>query len=302
MKKTILLALLLASSAASLCSAESVYVPLPKGDRLFLPLQVGVTNSMIYAPKAKPIDHPNGMIFLVDDDGHPWLSNEGKFLINLLGNSLLMVDKKYHDASIFDDGEVVLCTDEAMGTLDSPSPEEKKRNKFLMKFHPRVALPYKNMRVYAGEGNAIYAVGKNPDDGKDELFITAAGADGKKTFVKLVAIKEGISAVAGDGKTTYFSSGSLIVKIGPDHKKMERVIKLAGDPIKELAYSSKAGLFYANDKGVAYVGEKKPILLLSAPDISMRLRKNSLLILFVKEQEVMEFAGIEGFSKLFGRK
>jgi hypothetical protein len=290
------------SPAAPLCFAETVFVPLPEGHKLFLPLQVGITNRMIFAPKERPVDRPKGMIFLVDKDGHPWVTNDGKFMIDLLEGSLLMVDKKFHDAAIFDDGVAVLCTDEAMGTLDDPSPEENKGNKFLRKFHPRLTLPYKNMRIFAGEGETIYAVGQNPEDKKDELFITVAGADGKKTFVKLAAIKEGISAVTGDGKTTYFASGPLIVKIGPDHRKMERVIKLAADPVKELAYSSKAGLFYSSDKGVAYVGEKKPVVILSGPNLSMRLRKNSLLILFIKEQEVMEFAGIDGFSKLFGKK
>lgn len=296
------LALILVSLAAPFCAAESVYVPLPKGDKLLLPLQVGVTNHMIYAPKIKPVDHPSNMIFLVDEGGHPWLSNDGKFLLNLQEDSLLMVDKKYQDAAFFDDGVLVLCADKSMGTLDDPTAEERKQNKFLRKFHPRLALPYKNTRVFAGEGNTIYAVGRNPEDGKDELFVTVPGAGGKKRFVKLVAIQEGISSAAGDGKNTYFSSGSLIVKIGPDQKKMERVIKLAGDPIKELAYSSKAGLFYSNAKGVAFVGKKNPVVILSGPDLSIRLRKDSLYILFAKEQEVMEFGGISGFSSLFGRK
>ena len=294
--------LLLCISATTLGWSQVALVPLPKGDKLLLPLQIGISAQMIYAPKTTIIAHPRNMVFLVDRDGLPWLSNDGTHLINLLKRSLIVVDKKYQDAAYFDDGTLVLCTDRALGYLEEPTPEEKRKNRFLMRFHPRLTLPYKNMRIFAGENGAIYVVGKNPDDGKDELFLSVDDVGGKKYFLKLVAIKEGISAVAGDGETTYFASGTLIVKVARDHKKMERVIKLAADPIRELAYSSKAGLFYSNGKGVAYVGTKNPLIFLSGSDLSIRMRKDSLYVLFVKDQEVMKFGGVSGFSKLLGRK
>jgi hypothetical protein len=288
-------------SAAAGANAPEI-VSLPAGDELLIPVQLGISAAMIYAPKKKPIDKPKNLVFLVDSDGLPWLGNEGTLLLNVLKQSLVVVDPPYRDAVFLDNGAMLLCSEAALGFLEEPSESEKAKNKLLMHFHPRMTLPYKNMRIFAGANNTLYVVGKNPEDGKDELFLTMDAPDGTKKFVKLVAIKEGISAVTGDAQSTYFASGSLIVKVGPDHKKMERVIKLADDPIKELAYSVKAGLFYSTDKEVAYVGAKQPLVILKAPGVSIRMRGDSLFILFKKEQQIMAFGGVDGFTKLLGKK
>lgn len=284
-------------------TAPDGLAPLPDGDKLVLPLQVGMTARVIFiasGTNAHPITDP---IFLVDRDGLPWMSAGKDHLVSLRTRTMIIVDKKFQDAAIFKNGQIVLCADDSIGTLDEASPEEKKNNKFLMHFHPQLALPYKNMRLFAGENDTMYVVGKNPSDGKDELFLTVDDGGGKKDFLKLLAIKEGISAVAGDGRTTYFASGPLIVKVGSDHKRMERVIKLSPEyPIKELAYSSKAGLFFSDSKGVGYVGAKKPLIIVEGPDVSIRMRDDSLFVLFVKEQEVLKFENVSGFSKLLGRK
>ena len=294
----------LALAAAGAVAAAPEHVELPKGDSMLLPLDAGVSARMIYVTTGTLASHPGRPpIFLIDQDGSPWLASRGNILLDLMKESLIVVDPKFDDVALFEDGTFVLCADGAMGSLVEASPEQKRKNKYSMAFRPRLKLPYKKMRIFEGENGTIYLVGKNPKDGKNELFTATDDGRGRKNIVKLVAVQEPIDSVAGDGGTTYFSSGPLVVKVGPDRKKMEGYLKLAPEnAIRQLAYSSKAGLFFTTAKGVGFVGEKDPQMFLHAPDASIRIRKNSLFVLFTKEQDVLEIDGIAGYGKLLGRR
>ena len=295
------LALLLLSSGALAAGGPApknpLFAPLPAGAKLTLPVRPGTGAQMIVAPPAKLIEQPVNLRFGVDRDGYPWLGDHGKTLLNVLKRQLVKVDQEYTDVAFFDNGAILLCTKKSLGFLEDAPDQVKKGNKYLMRFHPVAPLPYKNMRLFAGDQNAIYLVGRNPKDGKDELFALAPDASGKKAFVKLAAVKEGIAAVAGDGRTTYFASGRLIAKLAPGRPKAERVLLHPSSAVTQLAYAAKSGLFYATDKAVGYVG-KKPFEFLKARRLALRLRNDALFVLFVNEQHVLCISGASGFSKL----
>jgi hypothetical protein len=277
-------------------------IPLPKGDAILIPLDVGTSAHVIYTATGT-IDASEDPILLVDRKGHPWYALYHDRLVNLAHRSMIVADKPFDDVALFPDGTFVLLEDDDMGYLADAAPEQKKQNPHLMAFHPEVKLPYKKMRIFEGDGGTLYLLGKNPEDGKNELFVADSDGRGKRSFVKLVAVKEPIDAVTGDGRTTYFSSGEKVVKIGPERKAMERALKLDPQvPVKQMAYSTKAGLFLVLSEGVAFLGEKGPQMFLNAPDASIRLRNGSLYVLLAKEREILRVDGLDGFAKLLGRR
>jgi hypothetical protein len=287
--------------AAPANAKHAMLVLLPKGDELVFPIEWGLSVEMIYSPKKKPVERPDRMIFLVDKAGAPWIGNAGKTLGSLTTPDAVTPDKPYRDAIFLDGGALLAVDENDLGMYKPGTEEERAQRPYLMHFQPRMALPFKDMRLFPGEGDTLFVVGRNPKTGRDEVFRTVDQPDGTKKFTKLVGLKEPVSSVAGDANATYIAAGPAILKIGAERKNLEIIVKLT-ENVRDLAYSSKSGLFYASAKGVGYLTAKTPLRFLTAPDAEIRLQNESLFVFLRGSQQVIKFGGLGGFSKFAGRR
>lgn len=289
--------------SAGTTASESNYKshPLPADTKLILPFFHPPHVEWAW-PRLDPFfKERSDTHFDIDGDGNPWYSMAPQYLISPVTGMIVKVDVLVQDYVWLDNGELAVCSQDALGFL--VNPDEPKNSVTLFHFEPAIPLVSKNTKLYAGIKNSLYLVGTDFRNGKETLFvirnpITQGGTKTEKVMSKLLSIKEEITAVTGDGDTTYVAIGRIITRLKSGDSQAERIFVHSDLDILGLA-AIPTGVFYTTHSSVGFVSfrKKKSLEFLKTPSPQIKLKKGKLYVMLGSTQEVLEFRNLDKFDK-----
>ncbi|MBM4349015.1 MAG: PDZ domain-containing protein [Deltaproteobacteria bacterium] len=241
-----------------------------------------------------------GLIFSVDEKGHPWFGYRERFLLHPFKQYQFSLSHPFRGFVHLDNGSLLFATGTELGFIASAiEPSPKERGIPVATFQPLSLLPLPDSRIFKGSGNSLYFAGRNHATGDYEAYLLKpekleSGSERStlKGYVRLLSVEEPIHAVTGDGETFYMALGKLVIKTSRLDKTVSRLFLHPSEEIKELVYDPEAGLFYSTSASVGYIGENGNIELLKTPSPKISLQKGGLYVLFTKTMGVLAFENI----------
>ena len=296
-----LLTATIAASASGVRSAKpSSAVRFPH-TALFLPVAKGLHADWVLKPIEKngvATKKEERLRFDVDADGKPWFGDGSRrLLVDPVDGSAVLSNVRFADFVFTAGGARVICTDEYLGEL-KPPPGEPRKEKGLpvLPFWGRVRLPHPGCRLYPAGPDGVYIVWHNEKTGRDDLSLLQKG-DGSMHATKLFDIDAQITAVAGDGRTTFIGVKDWILRLAPGAEKYQLYF-MPKRPVTGLAYSRRAGLFYATPDAVGFVSPGFQIEPLKSPHPQIVLRGDALYIRMARTLGVIRIDGVDRLKDL----
>jgi len=198
--------------------------------------------------------------FSVGPDNTPWIGYNNKYLINPVKQYFLELSDQYKDIIQLDNGALFVSTPTEFGFIVNGKQDKKSP---LVGFQPISRLPLPGCRMFKGADNCIYFSGQDKTTSKYEIYLLKPqnlSLDGIKVrtlngYTKIFSGFREISAVAGDGNITFAATGNTIFYIPANDTSVEIVFEHPSEPVKQLQFNKLAGLFYATDNRVGYLGD-----------------------------------------------
>lgn len=218
--------------AVSLLSIAAVAAEAPIG----FAIPAGVKSvMMIDADPAQP-DTTAATLFDVDPDGLPAIA-DGTAL-RLFGSSRQLIDlggPRIEDFAWMRDGALLLVTG---GRLAALSPSGIVQS---------LALPVAGMRIRPAGPDTAYVFGGAAAPVNRDVYLFARTG----RIAKLATLPAPVTAVAGDGRTTYVAVERTILRIALDQPP--RALVETRDPVVSLEAAADDALFYATRSSVGYL-------------------------------------------------
>lgn len=295
--------LLLLLSAAQRSDAAATSVDQMSDMTLVLPVDSGITTRWVVPPVnlAKPLlKHTlNEIQFSVDAQGTPWTGINGRLLINPVKQIVTSLSEPYQKFLHLDNGALLFSTVRMLGFMGvSAKPEFDKQGYPILPFQPISELPAYYSRIYKGAGNCVYLVAEDAVSQKTALYLLRPEIDrvsGKtelRNYRKIFESREPITAVAGDGDTTFMALGKLVVVLNQTDNKLLPVPVQPDEEVRELAYKQGTGLFYAGASGIGFLGAKRAFRFLETSNARIAVHEQSLYVLFPRTLGVVCFDNI----------
>ncbi len=221
---------------------------------------------------------PGALLFFKDNNPITLMSDEYYFDAALINNeAALPVSKgKWMPAFVCSEKLGYLNTKKLVKTTPKGVP--------IFEFKKTMELPAGNWRIFSGDENMFFLLDKiekhlNGDKKKPYHIMYAVYPNGEK--LKTLALED-INSIAGDSKKMYLASDERIVRVNiPSktvHSKEIVTVKDKNEIPKHIAYSKEAGLFYASETAVIYVGKKGKMPIMMTPNAQIILRNDSLYV------------------------
>ncbi len=239
------------------------------------------------------------MRFTVDAKGDPWFGNgDTRLFMDPVRNLYFRVSEQYGDFVFLDGGDHLVCTDKYLGTpiFDKAHPKTD-GGMPLLQLVKLVTLDKKGCRLFAGAGKTLYIVAHNDKTGQDEVSVLASGGGKPPAASKILGAAGHITALAGDGKRTFFGIGNWVMELPADRAKPIPYFN-ARKPVTGLAYSEKTGLFYATASYAGFASPKFQIKFITSPNPQIALRGDSLYVRLNRTMGVVRISGAARFRKL----
>jgi hypothetical protein len=217
--------------------------------------------------------------FDVDPDGLPAII-DGPAL-KLFGSSqeLLALDtNRIDDFAWMRDGKLLLVT---QGHLATISPKG---------VVPDMALPAPGMRVRPAGANTAYVFGGADPAINRDVYLFAR--NGKMT--KLLSLPMPVSAVAGNGTTTYVATERTILRIA--FNEPVRVIVETRDPVTSLVTGPNHAFFYATKSAVGYVDRDGRAVEFIRGNGGLLRRRGSMLFVLLTDGTLLRLGPIDQFD------
>lgn len=281
--------------------------PAGGGGRLAIPKNSGIKAKWLVPPR-KGNKRPAGRLrFAVDGAGSPIVGTEDRWVARPIRGMVGKLNQAFNDMAAVRKRGLVFCTKKDLGLI--PQVREIRKDKKgdpIFPFQPIAALPVRDCRLFSGAGDVLYVAGRARDSRRSQVYRLRFSKPGAKkrrpVWELLYSSNEPVAAVAGDGKATYVATGKLVVRLKKGKKKPEGFFLHPKEDILDLAYSPKAGLFYATQSGVGLVGPKARGAFLQDVKTQIRVREGALYVLFEDTLGVLKITGLEGFSRPAKRK
>jgi hypothetical protein len=242
------------------------------------------------------------LIFRMDDSGRVWFGRDGKYILAPGNSFAFSLNELFDDFVATGKNSLLFAAKGYLGIIPPYKASKKLVESFA--FQPLVKLPAENCRLFPAAAGYVYIAGLSQRDGSDELYL-AGGSDDLKllegrgtafVYKKIFTSGKRISAVAGDGKTTFIAAESLVVCIKTGADKIEGIFKHPVEQITGLAYDRSAGLFYCTQKGVGYAGENGSVEFLKVINPQIAISAGKLYVYIRDENAVLEISGINDFK------
>lgn len=284
----------------AIAAGNAPFIP---GTEVALPIKAGLSLRWTLPPIDETIRKRvkrDTLRFGVDGKGQPWFGHDLKTLMNPGKGFLLIVSEPYEDFAWLEDGELVLHANNALGFLTKSDKLERADNGLpIAKFQPALTLPYPNFRLFPGQKNTLYLVGRNPKGKNYEVYILQPGEGaGSGVMRKLFSTPRKITSVAGDGDGVYIALDRMILKLPPNAREAKGVFLHPKNAITGLAFSKKSGLFYATDSGIGFIGPRGSFEFMKTPESQIRLRDNTLFVLLGKVLGVVRIEEVSTFKNV----
>lgn len=247
-------------------------------------------------PKEVAQEFSHDLQFAVDADGTPWIGCDWRNLLNPAKRLHLKVPVSYECMVCTSNGALLLATKTDYGFLVPPAQPGKSEGVPQAVYQPIANLPVPGSRMVAGIGDCLYFIARRPGGGSD-VFVHAPKQKGFGGFVRVFTSDADVTAVAGDGRTTFVAMGGLVVKVAAQNDAVTKVYSDYEQEITQLAWLPGTGLFYNTGQAIGFIGEKGAnYLLASAPDEQIiALRDETLYVLHANALGVF---AIENLSDL----
>lgn len=317
-RQFIILIIFVAILSVSSISGLSQEVNLLSGVRLFLPDNGQVKVNWVLPPLNSSLieEYGNDVHFSVDDEGVPLVGLGDRLLINPVKeySGVLSVDYKnfFHLSS----GLLLFSTDEDFGFI-YPAEDLEYDSEIglpIFPYQPLALMPesqaesddyfISDRRMFRGENCVYFLITRISEDSipgyvqnviyclKSENIAENNNTSRKALFFQPVLITEKenlenidlslISAVTGNGETTYFSQDNRIYKLERGSGQPELFYEHPeGKIIESLEFNQKVGLVYTTEDSVGLADQDRGLEFIrtQAPP-KIFLQRNRLYVLF----------------------
>lgn len=292
---TSLLALLVPFVFTGSCAAQPV--AFPEDTRLGLPK--GVVVSWVVPPVEGGSGAPLAR-WAIDQDGDPWWGLNERTLLHLSSLTPLKFEQPVQDIAWLDTGEFVACTDRSLALADvveSRAYGDAGREFPRVRLEPILNLPSSGAcRLFPGSGAVLYLVTADAASGRAAAYMLRKAAGGAGDGVKgLFSAESGLGGLAGDGEQTFVALDQKIFRLRGRNREL--LFEHPRERVRDLAWSPEAGLFYATDSEVGFVGEKGAFAFMESPKVRLKVRGDALYALLPARRGILAFFGLDGFKR-----
>ena len=221
--------MLAATWPSTIVAAEpAVDVAVPKGVDVSLALRADEPKSAETSPQSR---------FDVDPSGFPAVAEGASLKLfgtsrELLSLGVLTID----DFAWMRDGSLLLVTQGHLEALSASGIE----------LGP--TLPGPGMRVRPAGPDTAYVFGGASEPSNRDIYLLTQD----EQVLKLASLPVPVTAIAGDGKTSYAAAGRSILRISLDQPP--QVVLDARDPVIDMDLAASGGVFFSTKSAVGYLG------------------------------------------------
>jgi hypothetical protein len=153
------------------------------------------------------------------------------------------------------------------------------------------ALPTPAMRIRPAGKDTAYVYGGSSEPQNRDVFLFSRDA----TATKLATLPSTVTAVTGDGITSYIATEKTILRIAL--QQPARALLRTRDPIVSLELAPGEGLFYSTTSGVGYIkGDGTAYEFIRGSGGILRIRNGSLYVL-VPEGHLLRLGPVSAFQQ-----
>lgn len=294
----ILIALTLLALTTSAFSAEKTMVQ--RGITIALPKDSAVKVRWVCPPiDGKTVDEAKwyDVDFAVDSSGCPWIGRDRCILMSPTKQYQYSVDQYFDDIVFLDSGALILNSKTHIGSPVLPKDKTfDYRDLPQADFQPIAEMPVPACRIFAGSGDCLYLVGRDPATTTNGIYLLRPEKGALGRFSRLFASQEQITAVTGDGERTYIATDRLILKVLANGT-VSKVYTHPSQWITGLAYDPQIGLFYATEAGVGFIGSGGSTDLLAATKPQICLKQGTLYVFLPKTYGVLALDNIKDIKR-----
>lgn len=246
--------------------------------KLVVPRNVEVSTLLI-PPGSTPAAPGSNLAFDIDPDGLPVFADGPNLKVFGSPRPLATAGSKpIEDFAWMSDGALVLLT---QGRLAGLGPKG-------VELGP--ATPAPDMRVRPAGKNAAYIFGGAHEPANHDVYLFERTG----RIAKLFAAPGPVTAVAGDGKTSYVATERTLIRLAEG--KPAKVVLKTADPIISVDVAPQ-GLFYATASSVGYLSRAGVAYdFLRGAGGAVRVRGSALFLLLRDDGKVIRFKPIEAFE------
>lgn len=230
---------------AAVLTSFPVFAAGPAGYEVYLP--EGLDIDIILEPSdVERIGGNKKTIFQLNEAGEPTL---------LLGETFLTLKSSEGDEVIppfrvegagsishyawMPDGTLMIISGKVLGILTTEG------------FMPILKLPHEDMKIEPASDDLCYLYGGSTKEQQRRLYLLKKGG----MLLHLLEADEPVTAVAGDGKTTFIASGGSVLTLRPGETE---IMYTAGEEIGSLTVSKETGgIFFATVSSAGYIHGKE---------------------------------------------
>lgn len=157
------------------------------------------------------------------------------------------------------------------------------------------SLPEQGMHIRPAGEAAAYIFDGNATATNHTLYLLRREAG----FTKLVTLPYPITAVAGDGDTTYVATGKTVVRLQWDQST--EVVYVSNFPIVSLELAPEEGLFFSTQSAVWFLSkEGRALEFVRGFGGQLRLRNEALFLFSSSHPYFFRFTNLSAFRNLDG--
>ncbi|MEF3280663.1 MAG: hypothetical protein K6357_06830 [Elusimicrobiota bacterium] len=276
-------------------SNQSQSKPLPKGSYL-IPFSKEL--DLLWVFDKLPSENCS---IIVDPKEFPWVLCDNRFLTAPYYSRIFISEKPINYMVWLDNGSIFAVSRDELAVVDIKKKKDdlnKEIENIKLKFLGMAKLD--GMRIFPGENNSLYILGRDIENGLNKLFVLTY-KNGNPSFSFITATKEKINSITGDGDIAFVVIGKKVIKLyRPDGKKEYAAKTIFENPdlqINNIHYTSSAGIFYSSSKGIGYIGDNYWLEFFSAENPEFVMKNDSIFVKLSKNQGVIKINGITAFKK-----
>ncbi|HEY3298017.1 MAG TPA: hypothetical protein VGK34_05110, partial [Armatimonadota bacterium] len=151
--------------------------------------------------------------FAVDPAGSPYIGYQDDKIVSPVKQYRLKLPQRYTSLACMENGALLATTEDDLCFVVPPKGFQDTYDRIPAALYQPIAnMPVHEGKLYPGSGDSVYFVAPRTGGGSD-VFLVLHDKAGVRGFEKVFTSKADVSAVAGDGKTTFVAMGRAIVKV-----------------------------------------------------------------------------------------
>ena len=243
-------------------------------------------------------------IFAIDNKNKLWMGVNNNTVFNADNKILFKTDTSFK-SFIFTDNDFLFFQTEKFLSYIPPngSKASTKQDKIItVPLQAFVSLPGDNCKIKPAIKNGIYFIVYK--DNKSFVYFLGGSDSIKKIADKSSAISykqifisdKNINAVAGNGNKTYVAIDNSVFEISQGNNNAKKYFTHPKEEILDLAFSEKAGVFYATKNHIGFTGKNSSFDFVKTQDAKIFTKGDCLYIFIRGNTGVLKIKNINDFK------